>query len=178
MAKRNKRGKVKVNYQNNGNTTSPLERRRKSAETFKQYLDPVVQNGKVTGTKFGELKDYLPFRVAYLVNCLLVARVGGEAESYSETKVISEIALELGASASGVGAALFLVSDDDSVRQFQNLYQAARCYEDMLLVAFCDGTCDDAEKSSLINYGLELGIDDFQVHALVDNARNKCRGNR
>lgn len=114
-------------------------------------------------------------KIDYLVNIYAAAAVDGSVERIEE-RVYEEVG-------KGIGAGYYerTVAKEKVAKSSSELpaplavrwSEQIRNLEDMLFLAYCDGTLDPAEKKYIINYANSLNINQAQLAAIRDEAKQR-----
>ena len=111
--------------------------------------------------------------VGYLANIYAVVAVDGDIDRVEE-RVFESIAREIGAGYFERKKAIDRTKEDELPARLDLRWSdQIRNLEDMLFVAYCDGTLEPAEKQSIVNYANFLSISQQQLSVIREDAKRR-----
>ena len=111
--------------------------------------------------------------IDYLANIYAVVAADGAVERVEE-RVFESIAQEIGGGYFERKQAIEKSNSDELPARLDLRWSdQIRNLEDMLFVAYCDGTLDPTEKQAIIAYANYLSISQNQLHVIREDAKRR-----
>ena len=114
------------------------------------------------------------WKIAYLSNCIAIARVSNGIESPFEYKIIRHVQDRLMISTAQIGESIInSIEANVELYEFSNEMTISNCFEDMILVAMADGSVCENELELISDYGLLAGFDEIKIMTAWNSAKER-----
>ena len=112
------------------------------------------------------------WKIAYLSNCVSLARINGGIENPLELAAIKFVQERLNINKSQIGESFILaIQMGQKLYEFENDYTARHCYEDMVFISISDGEIHSHEMELMEAYGRIIKLKEHEIITAWNSAK-------